>query len=132
MSSGTPLTQAAKAGDAISPFRRSASAVRSFGGKKVSMSNTPSLRSGGDWTSPISVARSRSRPARQAFSIRFESSTNSRLASGSASIPISPSRLVTAPSISSRSVSDSVSHDSGGACSEPTTLSGTPASEPGV
>ena len=36
------------------------------------------------------------------------------------------------PSISSRSVSASVSHESGGAFSEPTTLSGTPALEPGV
>ncbi len=51
---------------------------------------------------------------------------------GRPAMPISPSRLVTVPSISSRSVSDSVSHDSGGACSEPTTLSGTPAFEPGV
>ncbi len=47
-------------------------------------------------------------------------------------IPTSPSRLVTVPSISSRSVSASVSHESVGARSDPITFSGTPADEPGV
>ena len=132
MSSGTPALQAANDGEAISPFSRIASAVRSAGGKKTSMSNTPSLRSGGACTSPISVGRSRFRPARHACSIRLASSTNSRLASGSAAIPTNPSRLVTTLSISSRSVSASVSQDNGGAASEPITFSGTPASDPGV
>ena len=91
-----------------------ASFVRSAGGKNWSISKTPSLRIGGDWISPIRAPRSRSRPARHAFSIRFESSTCSRLESGSAWIPTSASRLVTVPSISSRSASASVSHESVG------------------
>ena len=127
-----PRPHAAKVGEATSPFRVNASFVRSAGGKNWSISNTPSLRIGGLWISPISVPRSRSRPARHAFSIRFESRTCSRLESGSAAIPTSARRLVTVPSISSRSASASVSHESGGAFSEPTTLRGTPAVEPGV
>ena len=131
-SSGSPSAHAAKVGEATSPFRVNASFVRSAGGKNWSISNTPSLRIGGLWISPISVPRSRSRPARHAFSIRFESKTCSRLESGSAAIPTSARRLVTVPSISSRSASASVSHESGGVFSEPTTLRGTPAVEPGV
>ena len=99
---------------------------------KVSTSKTPSLRSGGVWIWLIRAPRSRSLPARQECSSRFASSTCSRLPSGSASIPTSPSRLVTVPSISSRIVSSSSSQESVGACSEPITFSGTPASEPGV
>ena len=119
-------------GDATSAFSVNASFVRSAGGKNWSISKTPSLRIGGVWISPIKAPRSRSRPARHAFSIRFESSTCSRLESGSALIPTSASRLVTVPSISSRSASASVSQESAGASSEPTMLSGTPAVEPGV
>jgi hypothetical protein len=98
----------------------------------VNRSKTPSLRSGGAWISAISAPRSRSRPARHACSIRFASSTCSRLASGSAWMPTSPRRLVTAPSISSRIASASVSKESRGTASEPTTFNGKPASEPGV
>ena len=42
---------------------RIASAMRSFGGKNWSSSNTPSLRIGGCCTMPTSVGRSRLRPA---------------------------------------------------------------------
>ena len=131
-SSGAPSPQAAKAGEAISAFSFSASSVRSFGGKNASISKTPSLRSGGDWIWPISPPRSRSWPERQAFSIRFERRTCSRLESGSVAIPTRPRRLVTVPSISSRSVSASASHESAGARNEPITFNGTPAEEPGV
>ncbi len=131
-SSDWPAPQAANDGEATSAFSFIASSVRSAGAKKASISNTPSLRIGGVTTWPMRAPRSRSWPARQAFSIRFESRTCSRLESGSAAIPTSPSRLVTVPSISSRRVSASVSHGSSGAFSEPTTLSGIPASEPGV
>ena len=87
----------------------------------------------GETGSRRSATRGRGRgPARQAFSIRFESRTCSRLESGSAVIPTRPSRLVTVPSISSRSASASVSHESDGARREPITFSGTPAEEPGV
>ena len=71
-------------------------------------------------------------PARQECSNRLASSTCSRLPSGSASMPTSPSRLETVPSISSRIVSSLSSQESEGASSEPITFSGTPASEPGV
>ena len=47
-------------------------------------------------------------------------------------MPTSARRLVTVPSISSRSASASASQESAGARSEPITLSGTPAVEPGV
>ena len=114
MSSGTPSPQAPKVGEATSALSRNASSVRSFGGKNWSMSNTPSLRIGGCATWPISVPRSRLWPARHAVSIRFASSTCSREESGSEAIPTSARRLVTVPSISSRSVSASVSHESGG------------------
>jgi hypothetical protein len=83
---GGASPQAANVGDAISAFSFRASSVRSLAGKNASISNTPSLRSGGVWISPIRAPRSRSRPARHAFSIRFESSTCSRLDSGSAVI----------------------------------------------
>ncbi len=119
-------------GEATSAFSVNASFVRSAGGKNWSISKTPSLRIGGVWISPISDPRSRSRPARHAFSIRFESRTCSRLESGSALIPTSARRLVTVPSISSRRASASVSQESAGDFSEPTMLSGTPAVEPGV
>ena len=105
--------------------------MRSVGGKNVSTSKTPSLRSGGVCTSPISVARSRSRPARHACSTRFASSTNSRLASGSAAIPTSPSRLITCPRSRRAAPRPRSPRQSAGARSEPTRFSGTPASEPG-
>ena len=124
------LAPRGEGGEATSALSVKASFVRSAGGKNWSTSKTPSLRIGGAWISPIRVPRSRSRPARHACSIRFESSTCSRLASGSAAIPTSARRLVTVPSISSRIVSESVSQR--GARSEPTTFSGTPALEPGV
>ncbi len=116
----------------MSAFSLSASSVRSFGGKNASISNTPSFRIGGDWICPIRTPRSRSWPARQLFSTRLERRTCSRLEIGSAVIPTRPSRLVTVPSISSRSVSASVSHESGGELSDPITFSGTPADDPGV
>jgi hypothetical protein len=132
MSIGGPSPHSANDGAATSELSWSASSVRSFGGKNASTSNTPSFRIGGDWISPISDARSRSRPDRQAFSTRLERSTCSRLESGAASMPASVSKLVTTPSISSRSVSASDSQESDGARSEPTTLSGTPELDPGV
>ena len=95
MSSGGPDAQAANAGDASSPFRRMARAVRSAGGKNASSSNTPSLRSGGACTWPTSVARSRLRPATQLVSIRLASRMCSRDDSGSASMPTSPRRPAT-------------------------------------
>ena len=55
MSSGVPSAHAANAGDASRPLSRRAKACRSAGGKKVSRSNTPSLRSGGCSTWPTSV-----------------------------------------------------------------------------
>jgi hypothetical protein len=70
-SSGSPSLQAANVGEATSALSVNASFVRSAGGKNWSISKTPSLRIGGVWISPISVPRSRSQPARQAFSIRF-------------------------------------------------------------
>ena len=62
-SSGAPAPHAANDGEATSALSRKASSVRSLGGKNWSTSNTPSLRIGGWATSPISVPRSRSRPA---------------------------------------------------------------------
>ncbi len=131
-SSGGPCSHEAKAGDAIRPLSFMASARRSFSGKNVSTSNTPSLRMGGCWISPSSAARSRSRPSRHECSMRLASRMCSRLEIGSASIPTSPSRPETNPSISSRSASASSSNGTVGAASDPTMLSGTPASEPGV
>ena len=49
-------------GEARRPLSRSASLVRSAGGKNSSSSNTPSLRSGGGCTWPTRAARSRSWP----------------------------------------------------------------------
>ncbi len=131
-SSAGPRPQAANDGEATSAFSLIASSFRSAGGMKASISKTPSLRSGGFWICPIRAPRSRSVPARQLCSSRFERRTCSRLPIGSASTPTRPSRLETVPSISSRIVSSSVSHESFGAFSEPITFSGTPASEPGV
>jgi hypothetical protein len=131
-SRASPWPHAAKLGEATRELSVNASFVRSAGGKNWSISKTPSLRIGGDWISPISVPRSRSRPPRHAFSIRFERRTCSRLESGSARMPTSARRLVTVASISSRSASSSVSHDSRGAPREPMTFSGTPEVEPGV
>ena len=92
MSSGVPAPHAAKAGEASRPLRRRASVVRSAGGKNVSRSKTPSLRSGGCCTWPTRVGRSRLRPAVHDVSIRLASRMNSREASGSASIPTRPRR----------------------------------------
>ena len=47
MSSGAPLIHAPNDGEASRPLSRIANAVRSFGGKNASSSNTPSLRIGG-------------------------------------------------------------------------------------
>ena len=130
MSSGTPLIQAAKLGEASRPFSRIANAVRSFGGKNESSSNTPSLRIGGVSAMPTSVGRSRLRPFDHSFMIRLDSRMCSRLDSGSASMPTRPSRPLTYPSISSPTVS--WSDRSAGACSEPTMFTPTPPADPGV
>ncbi|CAB4603878.1 unannotated protein [freshwater metagenome] len=130
MSSVEPRIQAANDGEASSPFRRIANAVRSFGGKNASSSNTPSLRMGGVSAMPTSVGRSRLRPCCHSFRIRFDSRMCSRLDSGSASMPTRPSRPLTYPSISSATVSWSSTF--GGACSDPTMFTPTPAAEPGV
>ena len=75
-------------GDASRPLSRIANAVRSFGGKNWSSSNTPSLRIGGCCTMPDQAsARSRLRPAVHSLGIRFDSRMCSRLDSGSASMP---------------------------------------------
>ena len=62
MSSGGPSAHAANDGEASSPLSRMASSVRSAGGKNVSRSNTPSLRSGGCCTWPTSVAEVEAAP----------------------------------------------------------------------
>ena len=123
MSNGTPWAHAANDGDASSPLSRSASAVRSDGGKNVSRSKTPSLRIGGYCTCPTSVARSRSRPALHEAATMFDSRMCSRLDSGSASTSTSPSRPDTNPSTSSR---DRLGIGALRRCKEPTRLSGTP------
>ena len=130
MSSGGPADHAANDGDASKPLSFMASAVRSFGGKKLSSSNTPSFRIGGVCTCATSVGRSRLLPAIHDVSIRLARRMCSRLESGSASMPTSPSSPEAYPSISSRIVSTSAV--SAGACSDPTMFSGTPAVEPGV
>ena len=130
MSIAGPSVQAAKLGDAMTPFSRIASFMRSSEGKNWSISNTPSLRIGGFITCPTSVARSRSRPSDQECSIRFDNRMCSRLDSGSAVMPTRVRMLVTKPSISSRT--SSMSETSSGAASEPITFMGQPAEEPGV
>ena len=130
MSSGTPLIHAANDGEASRPLSRMANAVRSFGGKNWSRSNTPSLRIGGFITWPTSVGRSRLRPLVHESWMRLASRMCSRLDSGSASMPTRPRRPPTKPSISSPTVSASLT--SAGACSEPTMFSPTPPLDPGV
>jgi hypothetical protein len=130
MSRGTPSPHAANDGDANSPLSFIASAVRSDGGKNVSISITPSLRIGGSWICASSLARSRSVPASQAWWIRFASSTCSRPDNGSEFTSISASRPCIIPSNSSSVDSSSV--PASGADRSPMTLRGTPAFEPGV
>ncbi len=130
MSSGGPASQAPNDGEASRPLRRIANAVRSFGGKNWSSSNTPSLRMGGFMTMPTSVGRSRLRPAFHSLWIRFDSRMCSRLLSGSDSMSTRLSRPDTKPSISSPTISGSV--PAAGACSEPMMFRPTPALEPGV
>ena len=81
-SSGSPRPQAANVGDASSALSRSASFVRSCAGKNVSMSNTPSLRSGGSCTCRISRGRSSVMPACHARSSRLVTRMCSRPAAG--------------------------------------------------
>ena len=81
-----------------------ASSKRSFSGKKVLTSNTPSLWKGGVCVCRISSPRSRSWPWLQAFSKMLDSRMCSRERTGSISLsPTSPSRAVTVPEIFSRS-----------------------------
>ncbi len=132
MSSGVPSAHAENDGDATSPLRRIASSVRSFGGKKLSISKTPSLRNGGSCTWPISEAMSKSFPALHDFSMMLARRICSRLDRGSGSMSANVNRPETNPSISSRPISASRSQSMSGAASDPTTLTGTPAREPGV
>ena len=132
MSSGSPFIQAAKLGEAMMLLSAIASPKRSFSGKKVSRSKTPTCRKGGFCTAMISCAMSRSSPARQAFSRMVESRMCSRLRTGSASMPTRPSSADTVPWMRSRRVSASVSQSSVGALKLLRMLTGSPASEPGV
>ncbi len=129
MSSGCPVPHAANAGDASRPLSFIASFVRSSDGKNCSSSNTPSLRIGGCWTIPTSAARSSEVPDDHECWTRLARRMCSRLDSGSASMPTSPSRPDTKPSISSPTISGS---SVSGTCNEPTMLIGTPDCEPGV
>jgi len=132
MSSGSPSSQAAKLGEAMMLFSAMARPKRSFSPKKASRSSTPSLRNGGFCTAMISLAMSKSSPARQKCSKMLESRMCSRLRTGSAATPISPSSADTVPWIRSRKVSASVSQSRPGALKLLRMLTGNPASEPGV
>ena len=132
MSSGSPLSQASKPGDASRPLIRSASSVRSFAGKKLSTSNTPTCSNGGFCTERISAARSRLSPLRQAASSRADSRMNSRLLIGSASTPSSASSPATAELTRSFSAVASLATTGSGAANERRMDSGRPLFEPGV
>ena len=98
----------AKPGEASRLLSAIASSSRSFAGKKVSRSNTPTLSNGGFWIAPDQARRGRGRAAR---SRRRRASSDSRmcsrLRSGSASMPTSASRPETAAAMRSRSASAS-------------------------
>ncbi len=126
-----PCIHGEKDGVARSAFIRIANSFRSLRGKNDSISNTPSLRIGGDWICLMSSAKSRLMPCAQDRSIRFASKMCSWLLSGSTSIPISPNipdtRLATSARLDSRLSCQSV-----GAESEPRALRGIPVVDPGV
>ncbi len=114
-------------------FRRMARPVRSFSGKNVFTSNTPSLAKGGDWICMISSPRSRLWPWLQALARMLDSRMCSRLWTGSMSFrPVRPSRAVTVPLICSLRASSLPCQGRLGTPSEVSTLRGTPAVEPGV
>ncbi len=95
MSSGDPIAHDANDGEASSPLSFIANAMRSSAGKNWSTSNTPSLRIGGEGIIPTNATRSSGRPSLQEWWMRFDSRMCSRLASGSAAMPTSPSSPVT-------------------------------------
>ncbi len=111
---------------------RSANSVRSFTGKKLSTSNTPTLSNGGFCTERISAARSRFSPLRHAASSSADSRMNSRLRIGSASMPSRPSRPAAAVPTRSLSAVASFATTESGAANERRIDSGRPAPEPGV
>ena len=131
-SSGSPSSQASKPGEASRLLIRSASSVRSFAGKKLSTSNTPTLSNGGFCTERISAARSRLSPWRQAASSSADSRMCSRLRIGSASMPSRPSSPATAEPTRSFSAVASLATTGSGAANERRIDSGRPALEPGV
>ena len=89
---------------------RIANAVRSFGGKNASSSNTPSLRIGGFCTMPDERRQVEAAPVRPLVHGSGCSAGCARgCDSGSASMPTRPSRPLTKPSISSPTISASAS-----------------------
>ena len=121
---GARSLHAAKDGEAMSPLSRIASSVRSFAGKNcvdVEHAELSQRRGAGSRRSacPGRGLGPRARHARRGW--RAARARGWR--AGRPSIPTSPSRPVTVPSISSRSVSASVvPRHAGGARSEPTTF----------
>ena len=132
MSSGSPFLQASKDGEASSVLSDVISFWRSLRGNAVSSGSAPILSKGGSATSPISDSRLKPFPARQPCSIRLARKTAGGDCSGSASTFTSVKRPDTIDWISSRRSSSAASHEPFGASSDCSTLSATPALEPGV
>ena len=131
-SSGSPVRHASKDGEASSVLSEVISFCRSLRGNAVSSGRAPIFSNGGSATAPISVSRLKPFPARQPCSTRLARKTAGGDWSGSASTPTSVSRPVTIDWISSRRSSSASANEPAGASSDCSTLSGTPALEPGV
>ncbi len=94
------------------------------------MSKTPTLSNGGFWIAPISPARSSAWPLFQAASTIADSRMCSRLLSGSAAMPTSPSSPATVAEIRSRVAAGSAA--AAGGANERSTDRDRPAVLPGV
>ncbi len=130
--SGSPSIHASKPGAPSRLLRRIARPKRSLAGKNESSVMTPILSIGGFWISPIRLATSRSRPARQALSSKREIKMCSRLATGSASISSNVRIPVAVACTRSRYRSTSSINACSGAANDCSTDTGRPELLPGV